>query len=149
MTINKEWASPCGLYCGVCGIRMAYRDNNEKFKERLSTVYNLPPDQIRCKGCLSDDVFEYCKVCPVKSCVSAKGFEGCHDCSDFPCDVIKNFPMPVGRKVILRAVPFRREHGTDKWMEDEEKRYVCPKCGQQIFRGAKRCNQCKEPLDID
>jgi len=32
MEIHKEWLAPCGLYCGVCGILMATRDNNEKFK---------------------------------------------------------------------------------------------------------------------
>ena len=30
--------------------------------------------------------------------------------------------MPVGKKVILRAVPYRREHGTEKWVCDEEAR---------------------------
>ena len=45
--VRKEWLSPCGLYCGVCGILIAHRDGNRKFKERLSTVYNLPPEEIR------------------------------------------------------------------------------------------------------
>jgi hypothetical protein len=35
MAINPDFASPCGLYCGVCAIDIAHRDKNEKFKERL------------------------------------------------------------------------------------------------------------------
>ncbi|RLC19787.1 MAG: DUF3795 domain-containing protein, partial [Deltaproteobacteria bacterium] len=35
MTINPNFVSPCGLYCGVCAIHIADRDNNEKFKESL------------------------------------------------------------------------------------------------------------------
>ena len=39
MEINPEFLAPCGLYCGVCGILYATRDNNLKFKERLLGVY--------------------------------------------------------------------------------------------------------------
>jgi len=57
--------------------------------------------------------------------------------------------MAIGKKVILRAVPYRREVGTQKWMEDEEARYVCPECGHKLFRGSASCNQCKTALDLD
>jgi len=39
MMINPDLISPCGLYCGVCAIYIAYRDNNDKFKERLVNLY--------------------------------------------------------------------------------------------------------------
>ena len=39
MQINPDLVSPCGLYCGVCAIYIAHRDNNQKFKERLVTLY--------------------------------------------------------------------------------------------------------------
>ncbi|MBF0399038.1 MAG: DUF3795 domain-containing protein, partial [Desulfobacterales bacterium] len=29
---NKNLMAPCGLYCGLCGIYIATRDKNEKFK---------------------------------------------------------------------------------------------------------------------
>jgi ribosomal protein L40E len=146
---KPEWAAPCGLYCGVCGILYAHRDNNVKFKEKLSVVYAVPIDQIRCEGCLSGDVFMYCQVCPIKACAQSKGYEGCHQCGQFPCQAIEDFPMPVGKKVIMRAVPFRREHGTEAWMADEEQRYVCSHCGNKLFRGAKRCNKCGETISAD
>ena len=31
--------------------------------------------------------------------------------------------------------PYWREVGLEKWVEDEEKRYVCPECGNVLFRG--------------
>jgi hypothetical protein len=34
MSINPDFRSPYGLYCGVCAIHIAGRDKNEKFKER-------------------------------------------------------------------------------------------------------------------
>jgi hypothetical protein len=147
--VKKELLAPCGLYCGVCGVYMAHRDDNEKFKERLGTVYGCSPEEIACEGCLSDNTFKYCKVCPVRDCVTQKNYEGCHQCDDFPCGLIENFPMPVGKKVIMRAIPTWRELGTEKWVEQEELRYNCPNCGYEQFRGAKRCRSCKEPVDVD
>ncbi len=102
---NKELLAPCGLYCGVCGILMAHRDNNDKFKERLSAVYGVSADEIVCEGCMSENRFKYCRVCPIRTCVEAKSYQGCHQCQEFPCDLIDNFPLPVGKKVILRAIP--------------------------------------------
>ena len=54
MEIQKQkLAAPCGLYCGVCSIRITHRDDNHKLKERLSAVYGFRPEEIRCEGCLS------------------------------------------------------------------------------------------------
>ena len=162
MTHNPDFASPCGLYCGVCAILIAHRGNNQKFKERLVSLYkgemgkgtlpnaeSLTVDDIHCGGCLSDDRFMHCRQCEIRDCVHQKGYTGCHECAEFPCRHIDDFSMVVGKKVILRAVPYRREHGTEKWIEDEEARYHCPQCGNKVFRGAARCNQCKAALDLD
>jgi predicted RNA-binding Zn-ribbon protein involved in translation (DUF1610 family) len=161
--IDPDFISPCGLYCGVCAIYLAHRDHNEKFKERLVGLYkgnvadkgtlpnseNLSTQDIRCGGCLSDDLFMHCKQCEIRDCTTKKGYTGCHQCSEFPCDHIENFSMAVGKKVILRSVPYRRKFGTEKWVQDEEARYYCPECGNKVFRGVVRCNQCKRKLDLD
>jgi len=153
--INKALLAPCGLYCGVCAIHIADRDNNAKFKEILVDVYkpfSKTIEDIKCKGCLSesnDDIFGYCKMCPIRDCVRSKAFESCYQCNDFPCNFIDKFPVPVGKKVILRAIPQWKELGTEKWVEAEEKRYHCPECGNPLFRGAKRCNKCKNPVNVD
>lgn len=163
MTINPDFISPCGLYCGVCAIYMAHRDENQKLKQRLAGLYkggvsgkgtlpnsdHLTAEDIRCKGCFSDDLFMHCRQCEIRNCTSEKGYDGCHQCDEFPCRHIENFPMTVGKKVILRAVPYWRKFGTEKWIRDEEARYVCPECGNKVFRGVVTCNQCKVKLDLD
>ncbi|MFZ3047209.1 MAG: DUF3795 domain-containing protein [Desulfatirhabdiaceae bacterium] len=163
MTINPDFVAPCGLYCGVCAIYMAHRDNNQKFKERLANLYQgsiqgkgrlpnsetLTAQEIRCGGCRSDDRFMHCRQCAIRDCTRKKGYNGCHECDEFPCQHIENFPMTVGKKVILRAVPYWREVGTEKWIQDEEARYICPKCGKTVFRGVVTCNQCGAKLDLD
>ena len=163
MKVNPDLVAPCGLYCGVCAIYIAHRDNNPKFKERLAHLYkggvpgkgilpkseNLSTEDIHCRGCLSDDLFMHCRQCGIRQCAQEKGFAGCHQCNEFPCRYIEDFPMTVGKKVILRAVPYRRKVGTEKWIEDEEARYVCPECGNSVFRGAAQCNRCKVELNPD
>ena len=151
--IKKELLSPCGLYCGVCSIYIAHRDNNLKFKEKLLPVYRAfakSVDDIACTGCLSEGVvFPVCQKCPIKSCAFEKGIDGCHQCDEFPCKFIENFPINVGKKVILRSIPTWKELGTERFVEEEEKRYHCFDCGNPLFRGAKRCNKCKIPVDVD
>ena len=126
MATNPDFISPCGLYCGVCAIYIAHRDNNIKLKERLVNLYKggtpgkgtLPNSEalsikdIRCHGCLSDDQFMHCRQCEIRNCRKEKGYTGCHQCNEFPCHHIDNFSMAVGKKVILRAVVYRREFGT-------------------------------------
>ncbi len=163
MDQNQNLVSPCGLYCGVCAIYIADRDNNEKLKSRLVGLYQggvagkgtlpnsekLSTKDIQCRGCQSKDLFMHCKQCEIRDCTQEKGITGCHKCDDFPCAVIDNFPMAVGKKVILRAIPHRQKYGTSQWVQDEKARYVCPECNNKVFRGATRCNQCKTMLDLD
>jgi len=163
MTANPDFISPCGLYCGVCAIYIAARDNNSRLKEGLVNLYkggtpgkgtllnceNLSAADIHCGGCLSDDLFIHCQQCAIRACTNEKRYTGCHECDDFPCHHIDNFLMAVGKKVILRSVPYLREFGTEKWVRDEEARYICPECGNKVFRGAMKCNKCKAKLDLD
>lgn len=149
MEDKNKLAAPCGLYCGVCGVYIAHKNDDIKFKERLKDVYWVDVDDIRCEGCLSDVLFKYCLDCPIRSCTVERGISGCHQCNDFPCKFIDGFPLPVGKKVILRAIPTWRELGTETWMEEEGRRYHCPHCGYNLFRGAKKCRSCKQSVDVD
>ena len=113
MMINPDLISPCGLYCGVCAIYIAHRDNNHKFKERLVNVYrgkvnskgnltdseNLSIEDIQCRGCLSDELFMHCRQCEIRDCSKENGYTGCYECDEFPCQHIENFPMTVGKRL--------------------------------------------------
>ena len=157
MEINEKFLSPCGLYCGVCSVYYATRDNNQKFLEKLLKFYqnsmpgleNLTIADLQCEGCLSDKTSFFCQACAIKDCNQKKGYAGCHECDEFPCQFIENFPIPVGKKVVMRSIPYRKKWGTQKWVQDEEARYICPDCGNKVFRGVKRCNKCKVELDLD
>jgi hypothetical protein len=155
--LHPEYASPCGLYCGVCRIRNATEANDLAYLKRLARIYarrfpeiaSASPEDLLCDGCLSDRRWLFCQECSIRDCAQQKGLEGCHACDEFPCAFIDEFPMPAGQKVILRSVPYRREHGTERWARAEEERYNCPECGQRLFRGAKQCEGCRTVVDLD
>jgi hypothetical protein len=155
---NPDLLAPCGLYCGVCGVYIATRDNNPKFKVILSQLYGSTPEKTECKGCMQSELlFEYCSTCPIRDCVKKKEFYSCYQCQDFPCKFQKRFAFPVGRKVMLRAIPewreccskYGREKGNIEFAQSQINRYKCPTCGAPLFRGAKRCRECKSPTEVD
>ena len=150
---DKRLMAPCGLYCGACGVYISHRDGNTKFRDVLARLYGSKPEETKCKGCMQEDppdcLYGFCTMCKIRDCVRGKSFYSCHQCDEFPCQHIGDFPMTIGKKVILRAVPHWREVGTEQWIRDEEARYVCPECGNKVFRGAVKCNQCKATLDLD
>jgi hypothetical protein len=155
--VNPEHIAPCGLYCGVCNINHATQENDLRYLARLARIYarrfpelaSVPPAELLCDGCLSARRFPFCQECSIRECTQQKGYQGCHECLDFPCALIDGFPMPTGRKVMLRAFPYWRTHGTEQWILAEEKRYRCPECGQKLFRGVTQCQHCKSAVDVD
>jgi len=153
MKPKPELLSPCGLYCGTCAIYQASQNNDLAMKKKLMKAYwpyTRKIEDIHCTGCLSDgEKFKHCRKCGIRNCVEKKHIEGCHHCDSFPCWRIKFFPVKTGRKVMRRAIPARRELGTEKWVAAEEQRYTCTECGFQLFRGVKRCSRCKTPMNLD
>jgi hypothetical protein len=141
----------------VCRIRQATEENDLVYLGRLVRIYarrfpefaSVPPGELLCDGCLSTRRFPFCQECSIRECAQGSGYQGCHQCPDFPCFRIDEFPMPEGRIVILRAIPYRRTHGTEAWVLAEETRYRCPDCGQKLFRGAKQCVQCRAVVELD
>ena len=155
--ICAEHVAPCGLYCGVCRILLATQADNQVYLERLVKIYarrfpemaGLSPEVLLCDGCLSTRRSVLCRKCSIRECIQNKGYQGCHECADFPCSLIDEFPMLAGKRAILRAIPYWREHGTEKWIQAEEERYRCPECGGRLFRGARQCPVCNISVDVD
>lgn len=155
---NRELMAPCGLYCGTCGVYIATRDNNEKFKTVMGGLYGTKPEETECRGCMQPDppqkLYFYCKFCKIRDCVQEKGFYSCHQCEDWPCDMIGNFGLATGKRVMLRTIPIWREkvaelgdeEGSVAWARSECERYHCPHCGEPLFRGAQRCRACKQTI---
>lgn len=155
---DRNLLAPCGLYCGTCGVYLATRDDNEKLRNALAKLYGSAPEETRCLGCMQEEpaecIYTWCRRCPLRDCVRTKGFYSCHQCDEFPCESVRNFPLPVGRRTMRRAIPRWRalaaelgdEAGSIAWARSECERYHCPDCGEPLFRGAMRCRGCNRNL---
>ena len=155
---NKDLMAPCGLYCGTCGVYIATRDINEKFRGIMANLYGTRLEDTACTGCMQAEppecLYEYCKICKIRDCVKSKEFYSCHQCEEWPCDLIENFGLATGVRVMKRTIPVWREkvaeHGDEKgsieWARHECDRYHCSSCGSPLFRGAQRCRVCKKTV---
>lgn len=155
---NRDLMAPCGLYCGACGVYIATRDGNEKFRSVMANLYGTPTEETQCLGCMQPDgtgmIYEYCRSCTIRDCVKEKGWYSCHQCHEWPCSRVENFPYVTGIRVMKRTIPIWREkaalHGHEKgsieWARGECARYHCSSCGYPLFRGAQRCRNCARPL---
>jgi hypothetical protein len=155
---NRDLMAPCGLYCGACGVYIATRDGNEKFRAAMANLYGTRPEETACLGCMQPDpakkIYAYCTTCKIRDCVKSKGYYSCHQCQEWPCSQIENFGFATGRKVMKRAIPIWRakvaefgdEKGSAEWARSECERYHCPSCGNPLFRGAQRCRECKSVI---
>jgi len=155
---DKNLLAPCGLYCGVCGVYIATRDHNEKFKAVMGNLYGTPPEETECLGCMQADPplrrYDFCGQCRIRDCVRSKGLYSCHQCHEWPCSLIDRFPFATGVRVMKRAIPLWRQKaaqwgdakGSIEWARAECERYHCPACGEPLFRGAQRCRACKRPV---
>ena len=146
MVVKNEYLSPCGMYCSVCSVRAAHQNNDQKLKGQLAFFFHTSPENIACEGCMSEKTFEnMVKTCSIRACAQKKGLTGCHQCNDFPCNNVKNFPMEPARNRILEAVPRWKELGTERYVAEVEKHYTCSKCGTLLHRYATECSKCQTP----
>lgn len=82
----------CGYRCDLC---LAYRPNIEQEpanQKRLSDGwfkyfgFRLPPEEILCDGCMSENPALIDQNCPVRPCVVEKRLDNCSQCNQYVCE---------------------------------------------------------------
>ncbi len=150
--------SPCGLYCGVCGIYVATRDGNEELRQKLAKLYGTRVIKTACKGCMQPEPaecrFTLCGSCVIRTCVKEKNLQTCAQCGTFPCDKITHFPFSVARQFMLETIPFWSalqkklgpKEGNRAFAKAQLERFKCQTCGKSLFRGATFCKACNSAV---
>ena len=151
---RKDFAAPCGLYCGACSIRAAYNRKDDQLLKAMADGVSLylghkvETGDLACEGCLSDLLAAPCRECEIRDCALSRGYTRCAECNDFPCDRIRNFNndgMPHHSEVI-KNVHRQKEVGVDSWIVEQDKRWRCPNCSAEINWYAGQCPECDNVL---
>jgi hypothetical protein len=92
----KPILTRCGYRCDLC---LAYKPNvleNPSNQQKLSDGwykyfgFRLPPSEICCDGCMTDNPKLIDKNCPVRSCVIEKKLDNCSQCELYACEKLNN-----------------------------------------------------------
>ena len=86
--------------------------------------------------------------CKIKNCeeLVKNKYTYCYECSKFPCKRIKQLDKRYRTKYDMSEIEnleFIRDNGIDKFIEKEEKRWKCSKCGGVIDVHHKVCSECQ------
>jgi len=131
----------CGLDCGLC--------------PRYYTVGTS-----RCPGCCGPEFFNKHPSCSfITCCVKKKNLEVCAECSDFPCSKfksdeeykqVKESSSYPSYKKVMPNLNFIKEHGIEKFVEQQKKRIKLLKTMIANFDdGRSRSFYCKSAALLD
>jgi hypothetical protein len=85
---NRDLMAPCGLYCGSCGVYIATRDGDEKFRTVMANLYGTKPEETECLECMQPNppkkLYDICNTCRIRNCIKSKGYYSCHQCQEWP-----------------------------------------------------------------
>jgi len=135
----------CGLYCGSCGVLKA---NEEGKLEELAEKWGDKPEELICEGCKSGVNSVYCADCDIKKCNIEKGYENCGECPDFPCALIQDFndDRYSHHSVVIRNLTEIKTSTVSSWLQKQQERWKCSKCGKKFSWYDEVCEECGEEL---
>jgi hypothetical protein len=133
---NGALIAPCGMYCGICSGYLAYRHHVPRIKGKIAY----------CSGCRQRN----------KQCAHLKGecfllrsnrVKYCFECPSFPCDRLKRTDERYRRD--FSASPIEnlkeiKEHGEIVFLENQETRFGCHRCGTLKSVHSGKCYVCDE-----
>ena len=129
--MKEELIAPCGMNCGIC---MAYLR-----KER------------RCLGCHGDDTnkLTYLIRCSIRNCEGIKASKSgfCFECSKYPCTRLRQLDKRYRTKYAMSMIENLeniKRIGLVAFVEEENKRWRCLKCGGVICVHRGYCYDCGE-----
>ena len=133
MNIMKtELIAPCGMNCAICLSYFGYLMNGKK-REMKCTGCNLSG-----KSCAH--LKKYCKK------LTKKEIEYCYQCNDFPCNQLQYLDKRYRERFNMSMIDnlvYIRENGMKKFLQQQEEKYKCSKCGGVICVHNGKCYSCE------
>ena len=153
--INENLVGRCGFYCGACLTYRACKDS-EQLRRIVAERYNCRPEEIRCEGCQTVltngwDVDEnWGKKCKIVMCPEAKRLDFCYECDTYlECEefhrIIADLCLEHGENLVENLNKIKTGK-VEEWLEEEDKKWRCPKCGKPIAMRLTECHWCGAKL---
>ena len=147
--VNQNLVGRCGLYCGACIIYRAYKDSDQ-LRQKIAEREKCKPQEIHCEGCQTVltngwNSNEWGKNCRIVKCLEARGLDFCYECDTYPnCKKFRDIAdscVRHGENLMenLNKIESRR---VEEWLEDEETKWRCLKCGKPISMHLTECHWC-------
>jgi hypothetical protein len=148
---KRELVGICGIFCGTCPRYLASRDNDVEYLEKASRDSGFPIEEIRCDGCLSENVFPTCRDCRhgFRECAAENKVTWCFQCAQFPCSRLEGFlPSHVVNGVshharLIQELQYMKDRGIERWLEQQDRSGRCPRCGKMLYWYARECPSCR------
>jgi superfamily II DNA helicase RecQ len=152
--VNENLVGRCGLYCGACIIYRAYKDS-EHLRQIIAEDNNCRLEEIRCEGCQTvltngwKVEEKWGKNCKIVMCLENKGLNFCYECDTYPeCakfHEIADEELKRGENLMenLNKIKIGK---VKEWLEEEDKKWRCQKCGKPIAMHLTECHWCGAKL---
>ncbi len=121
--------APCGIDCGRCRAHLRLRNP--------------------CPGCRVEDVSKpKTRVrCLIKNCeqLASGGFACCAYCDMLPCESLAHLDQRYRSKYgtsVIESLFFIRKRGVTAFVNNENKRWACPRCGSMLCMHEPACLAC-------
>jgi len=100
--------------------------------------------KMKCIGCNPSGkscahLKKYCKK------LIEKEIEYCYECNDFPCKQIQKLDIKYRKRFDMSTIDnlrYIKENGMEKFLQKQEEKYKCPKCGEIICVHNGKCYYC-------
>ena len=130
---TSDLIAPCGMNCGICKRYLAYSRGLPKAKGKV--VY--------CQGCIPRNKNCFIKRGCTKLARNKAKF--CFECDDMPCNSLGRLDRRYRERYDMSMVKNLRElqeKGMEKFLENQQKKYECPQCGDVVSVHDGKCYTC-------
>ncbi len=132
--LDNALIAPCGIYCGACRHYLLKKKN---LLEKRGFKQGCDGCRIRNKNCAFIK-----KDCPW---YKKKKVQFCYECDEFPCDRMYRMESIYQEKYkvsMIGNLERIKEVGSQKWLQEQQELYTCPKCGGEISVHDAECFDC-------
>ncbi len=132
--IKELLIAPCGMNCALCA---AYLARKNKLREKGVKIIVCDGCRIRAKKCAF--LKKRCKL------LLNKKVNFCYECKKFPCVRLQTIDKRYKENYHMSMVDNLKnikKSGIDRFLKEEEKKWKCKKCGENICCHNGLCFKC-------